>query len=275
MPLPIEDDDQPQEAQEASQSLRAELAAGLMDQGVEVKPEDVDKSQPATATEKTPEKAAPETPAAEAQAPVSFSGPAKVAVEKLKAGAALNPDESRALVTALDRREKEINNGFSRLRELKELEPFSSEYAKQGLSVGQVLSSYHQAEEYLQRDFVGGINALCQRYQIDPRAVAITMAQQAGIMPNGAQSPPQAAGMTAQEREAVAQLVQHSQSLEREVNNLKQQVHVNRTRDIASQARAAGSSITGGPSSTPSPVAPNLDLRATLEQAFASYGSRV
>ncbi len=42
----------------------------------------------------------------------------------------------------------------------------------------------------------------------------------------------------------------------------------------ADQARAAGASITGGPSATPPPVAQNLDLRATLEQNFASLAGR-
>jgi hypothetical protein len=50
--------------------------------------------------------------------------------------------------------------------------------------------------------------------------------------------------------------------------------HVEKARQTANQARAAGASITGGPASTPPPVAPNLDLRATLEQGWASLQGR-
>lgn len=48
-----------------------------------------------------------------------------------------------------------------------------------------------------------------------------------------------------------------------------QSEQIAKARQTADQARAAGASITGGPSATPPPAAPNLDLRATLEQAFA------
>lgn len=47
-----------------------------------------------------------------------------------------------------------------------------------------------------------------------------------------------------------------------------------KAKQTADQARAAGASITGGPAATPPPVAPNLDLRATLEQNFASLAGR-
>jgi hypothetical protein len=47
-----------------------------------------------------------------------------------------------------------------------------------------------------------------------------------------------------------------------------------KAKQTADQARAAGASITGGPAATPPPIAPNLDLRATLEQNFAALAGR-
>jgi len=47
-----------------------------------------------------------------------------------------------------------------------------------------------------------------------------------------------------------------------------------KAKQTADQARAAGASITGAPAATPPPVAPNLDLRATLEQQFAAAAGR-
>jgi hypothetical protein len=53
-----------------------------------------------------------------------------------------------------------------------------------------------------------------------------------------------------------------------------QSEQIAKAKQTADQARAAGASITGGPSATPPPVAPNLDLRAMLEQNFASLAGR-
>lgn len=53
-----------------------------------------------------------------------------------------------------------------------------------------------------------------------------------------------------------------------------QSEQIAKAKQTADQARAAGASITGGPSATPPPVAPTLDLRAQLEQNFASLAGR-
>jgi hypothetical protein len=53
-----------------------------------------------------------------------------------------------------------------------------------------------------------------------------------------------------------------------------QSEQIAKAKQTADQARAAGASITGGPSATPPPVAPNLDLRASLEQSFAAAAGR-
>lgn len=63
-------------------------------------------------------------------------------------------------------------------------------------------------------------------------------------------------------------------ALIKEQTSKVQSDQVAKARQTADQARAAGASITGGPAATPQPVAPNLDLRATLEQNFASLAGR-
>lgn len=53
-----------------------------------------------------------------------------------------------------------------------------------------------------------------------------------------------------------------------------QSEQIAKAKQTADQARAAGASITGGPSATPPPISPDLDLRAQLEQGYSSLVGR-
>lgn len=274
--MPIPDDP------DTETDIRDDLTDAMAEQGVELPAEETADAHSPSAAPEEPSEADrdPETSPADPEPPVSFSPTAKAAVAKLKAGQRLSNTESRELVQALDRREREINNGFARLRELKDITPYAEHYRAQGVTVRQALDTYTQADRMLKQDFLGALDQLLPRYGVHPQLLAGALAQKYGL-PDGfaggqAARQAQAAGMTPHEREAVQQLVQHSQGLEAQVQALQAQVKMQRAKDVAREARIAGSSISGSSAVTQPTAEPDDgDLRSVITRNLQQLGGRI
>jgi hypothetical protein len=161
-----------------------------------------------------PEPAEPAEPAAEppsagAQAqpkpPPGFSVKSKADWDKL-------PEHIRADIA---KRETEIDAGFKRYTGLKRF----AEIAEQnGRSLGDAVSDYWQVEQSLRSNFLGGIEAICQRFGVDQRMLAQAMAQRYGIeLPQGG-APPQPPQINPQGLIDNALERFRQEQLEREVN---------------------------------------------------------
>jgi hypothetical protein len=140
--------------------------------------------EPASEAEAAPkDEPAAGPPSADAQAqpkpPPGFSVKSKADWDKL-------PDHIRADIA---KREAEIDAGFKRYTGLKK---FAEIAEHNGRSLGDAVSDYWQVEQSLRSNFLGGIEAICQRFGVDQRALAAAMAQRYGIEPpqGGQQSPP-------------------------------------------------------------------------------------
>lgn len=122
-----------------------------------------------------------------------------------------------AVKEAVAKRETEINQGFAKLAEYKGLDPWVEMARDNGQDLPTVLKAYTEAENLLERDFLGGINFLCQRYGIDPRQMASAFlggqAPQQGQQPTGAD--PYVQKLTSLEQ-AVQQLMGTQQQREAE-----------------------------------------------------------
>jgi hypothetical protein len=269
--------------------------------------------------------------------PPGWSVASKAAFDEL-------PDAVKADIA---KREREIDQGFAKLKEFKGLEPYVDAARQHNITLPELMGRYQKAEQFLQRDPTNAILWMCQNYGVDPRQLA---------GPQG-----QLAGQQAQAQEQQKILNPDIQPLLQEINNLKQQLgrvdaieqslhsekfnqvsqsvesffadpknkysenvadqmvvlinqakasgqpvdlasiyetacYMNpevrtalineqtkarqaeqaaKARQTATQARAAGASITGGPSATPPTAEPDSDnLRALLEQGYAAQMGR-
>lgn len=134
--------------------------------------------------------------AAPAGPPPGWSVAAKAAFETLPP----------AVKEAVAKRETEINQGFAKLAEYKGLDPWVEMAREHGQDLPNVLKAYTEAENLLEQNFLGGINFLCQRYGVDPRAMA-----QAFLGGHGQQQQPQQGGQPdpfVQKLSAIEQAVQ-------------------------------------------------------------------
>jgi hypothetical protein len=94
--------------------------------------------------------------------PVGWSPAAKAAYAKL-------PPEVQEAVA---RREVEINNGFSKLKDYKGLEEYAEIARNSGTTLREAYDRYKAAEDLLDRDFRGGVMSLCEMYGIHPMQLA-------------------------------------------------------------------------------------------------------
>ncbi|MVB00057.1 hypothetical protein GN330_22660 [Nitratireductor sp. CAU 1489] len=102
------------------------------------------------------------------------------------------------------KREREIDQGFAKLKEYKPLERFVETAKQHGMEPAEFFESYRRAEEYLQRDPQNAILWLCQNYGVDPSQIG---------------------GQKANEQTADAQQADPAmQPLLQEINSLKQQL---------------------------------------------------
>lgn len=126
--------------------------------------------------------------------PPGWSVASKAAFDEL-------PESVRADIA---KREREIDQGFAKLKEYKPLERFVETAKQHGMEPAEFFESYRRAEEYLQRDPQNAILWLCQNYGVDPSQIG---------------------GQKANEQTADAQQADPAmQPLLQEINSLKQQL---------------------------------------------------
>lgn len=270
----IQEADAPEDPPEEVSEVRASLKNVLAEQD-----EAAQEAEPHIDNAESRETVEPEE--TDPMAPVSFSPAAKAAIAKLKADQPLSGEEGKTLVAALDKREREINNGFAKLQNFKGLEDYAKHYEAHGVTIKQALESYTAAEQLLQQDLPNGLAVLIQQYGVNPHQVTASLVQKFG-MPAGMAGQDRTPGLTEEQRTAVSQLMQHSQDMEQHAKGLEKQVRTLQAklqseakRITVSRARDAGASISGGPSATPSPPPDDSDLRTMLERNFATMGGRV
>jgi hypothetical protein len=148
--------EQPQEtAEEAEQRARDEKGrfAAKAKEGEE----------PAQATEE------PEKPGATKYVgpPPGWSVSSKAAFDEL-------PDAVKADIA---KREREIDQGFAKLKEYKGLEPYADAARQHNITLPELMGRYQKAEQFLQRDPANAILWMCQNYGVDPRKLAGQPAQ--------------------------------------------------------------------------------------------------
>lgn len=119
---------------------------------------------------------APATP--EAKPPVGWSAAAKAKF------ATLDPD----IKADIAKREVEINAGFAKLADFKDIEPFVRQATESGTTLKEALTKYTRAEDSLRKDPVRGVAEICRMAGFDPRLVASAIL---GIQPGAPGETPQ------------------------------------------------------------------------------------
>ncbi|MEQ9447360.1 MAG: hypothetical protein RLN70_00455, partial [Rhodospirillaceae bacterium] len=134
--------------------------------------------------------------------PPGWSVASKAAFDEL-------PESVRADIA---KREREIDQGFAKLKEYKPLERFVETAKQHGMEPAEFFESYRRAEEYLQNDTENAILWLCQNYNADVNKIAAAL-NSSGV------------GRTHNEQTADAQQADPAmQPLLQEINSLKQQL---------------------------------------------------
>lgn len=144
--------------------------------------------------------------------PSSWSVAAKAEFDKL-------PDAVKADIA---KREDEVNRGFARLKELKELEPYQQYAAQFGTTLPDALRSYIEAEKLLTNDPVQGVAWLIRQYRPDLNQLLAAVGVQGG------QS-------NARQPDPTGQLAQELQALKRQWAQKEQQEQANRTASLNSE----------------------------------------
>ena len=114
--------------------------------------------------------------------PPGFSVQSKADWDKL-------PEHVRADIA---KREAEVDAGFKRYSGLGK---YAQEAEKNGTTLQTAVDDYYAIEQGLRKDFLGGLEAICQRFGVDPRALTTAMGQRYGLAPGQQQqrqaAPPQ------------------------------------------------------------------------------------
>lgn len=87
-------------------------------------------------------------------------------------------DLPEAVKADIAKREKEVSDGFAQYKGLGELKPFAEAYERQGGSIKQAFEGYMNMDRTLQTNFVSGIQAICQHYNVDPGKLAAVLGGQ-------------------------------------------------------------------------------------------------
>lgn len=122
--------------------------------------------------------------------PPGFSPTTKAAWNKPEWSA----EDVASLKRDVAKRETEIERGFAKLRDYKDLDPYVSMATNSGTTLPEAVKRYVEAENFLERDPIGGLRWLCQNYKVDPRQLLGdgTSAQpQPPAQPNGQPQPQQ------------------------------------------------------------------------------------
>lgn len=169
-------------------------------------------------TEPEPKEPEEETPTAEEPAksdqPVNTPAPPPGWPVAAKSKFDDLPDEVKG---AIAQREVEINQGFAKLQDYKGLDPYVDMARQSGRELPEVVQAYINAEQMLERDFVGGIKGLCQHYGIQPAQLA----QELGGTPIDPNDP--AAQAAWQQQQMLDPVVQRLNSIEGSLQSQQQQ----------------------------------------------------
>lgn len=174
----------PEATGEAAEATAAERKDGRDEQG-RFAPKvgetaKVDEAKPAidpAKVEDTEKVADPMAPAI--RPPPGWSPASKAEFEKL-------PPHVQADIA---KREHEVNQGFAKLAEYKELEPLAALAKQNGTTLPAAVNNYRQFEVQLQKDFLGGVDLICQRFGVDPARLAQAISARQQGKPPG-QAPP-------------------------------------------------------------------------------------
>ncbi|WP_192248482.1 hypothetical protein [Mesorhizobium caraganae] len=138
-----------------------------------------------------------------------------------------------------------------------------------------LLQKISSLEQIIHGDKAAQVNNQVERFFSDPaNKYSENVADQMVVLINEAKRAGQPVDLASIYETACFMNPEVRAALIKEQTGKLQSEQIEKARKTADQARAAGASITGGPAATPPPVAPNLDLRATLEQNFASLAGR-
>jgi hypothetical protein len=112
--------------------------------------------------------------ASDIRPPPGFSVASKEAWDQL-------PDSVK---TDIAKRETEMNAGMQRYSGLGR---YASEAERNGTTLQKAVDDYYAVEQSLRGDFIGGVEAICQRFGVDPRALSTAMqARYGGAAPQQA-----------------------------------------------------------------------------------------
>lgn len=138
-----------------------------------------------------------------------------------------------------------------------------------------LLQKINSLEQIIHGDKAAQINNQVEKFFTDPKnKYSENVADQMVVLINEAKRTGQPVDLASIYDTACFMNPEVRAALIKEQTSKVQVDQVTKARQTADQARAAGASITGGPAATPPPANPNLDLRAQLEQGFASLVGR-
>lgn len=185
----------------------------------------------------TAAKAADEQPGSVDAPPTSWGVKAKTAWANL-------PVEVR---TEIGKREREMGEGLSALRDYKDLKPYADTLRQMGGSVKQAMDHYTGVDRLLNRDLAGGLGIVAESYNKDRAAIGrmfADLAQRYGasVTPN----PQPANGQQAQsgsDDPVAAALAPFLQPLLQEINDLKSQTTGRVEADRNAQVQSLASAI--------------------------------
>lgn len=183
----------------------AEAAARARDDKGRFAPK-VDGKEAAPAVQTAPQPNAESSPATPATTTVSgppggWSVAAKAAYDTL-------PDPVKS---AIAEREVQINNGLSKLRDYKDLDPYAEMARNSGTTLGKAFEAYTAAEQYLEREPIPALLMLAQTYKVDPRQLISALG---GQVPQQAQGQPYQGQQAPQTNEQFVALQRRQDMLE-------------------------------------------------------------
>lgn len=99
-------------------------------------------------------------------------------------------DLPAAVKADIAKRETEVSDGFRQYQGLGELKPYAEAYLRNGQTIKQAFDGYLNIERGLQTNFVGGVEHICQGFNVDPVRLAHAILQKHGQgAPQGEQQP--------------------------------------------------------------------------------------
>ena len=206
---PVVEQQEPEAAVEETDEARA---ARARDEKGRFAPKAGEEPEPAAApVVEQPAAAAPASEASAYRPPPGFSVASKTAWDQL-------PESVRADIA---KREEEVDAGFKRYTGLGR---FAEEAERNGTTLQAAVADYHQVETGLRQNFLAGVEGICQRFGVDPRALASAMQARYGGQGEAQQGQPQERQPPQIDPRAIAQQAANEVRAELEAQRLKSEV---------------------------------------------------